>query len=247
MAAEHRRMRRLRKNTPNKGASFFVTAPGAFSSEERDASRDQGRFDLGTLYQTQLRNDRYCMIVDFANGRVLFSNALCDELFASMCPLQHRDIAGFIHPDDRLKFTASIMYLGLGKHRAMEPQEVRIMSSTGLKRVVVTAEQLVGCWWWVDFDHLENAALDSTRASNAIGSIATDTVAATSDPAATDVGQGTSMAATANDIAGASGSCVPTSVSGAGSPIAGDDNTGPTAASAALVRLGASTEPATFL
>lgn len=92
------------------------------------------------------------MIVDFSNGRVLLSNALCDNLFKTMTPLPHRDVAELIHEEHRLNFSTCMMYLNMGNYTVMEPQEVRIHSGTGVSNAVVTGELLVGTVWWLGFD-----------------------------------------------------------------------------------------------
>lgn len=151
LASEHRKLRRQqRSGKPQKTAGYFVSSPGAFSSEDRDASKHQGKFDMGTVYQAQLRTDRHCMVVDLANGRVLFSNNLCESLFENMAPLQQRDVADFIHEDDRVNFSACLMYLSIGKFAHMDPQEMRILTSKGVQVATLTGEQLEGYWWWLD-------------------------------------------------------------------------------------------------
>lgn len=153
VAAEHRRKRKeMRASKARPGAAFYMSSPGALSTADRDATLHQGRFDMGSLYQTQLRNDRYCLIVDFSNGRIQFSNELCDSLFESSSPLPQRDITDFIHEPDRAGFSASIMYLSLGKYTIMDPQELHVNTTGGVRRALVSGEQLVGCWWWLDFD-----------------------------------------------------------------------------------------------
>lgn len=151
---ELRKQRRLRK--PPKNANMFISSPAAVTTEDRDASKHQGRFDMGTLYLAQLRTDKNCMIVDFASGRVLFSNALCDQLFETMVPLPQRDIVELIHEDDRLNFSVCILYLSIGKFTVMEPRALRILAAVGTIPAVVSGEQLVGSWWWVDFEPCSN-------------------------------------------------------------------------------------------
>jgi len=130
----------------------FMSSPGAISTKDRDALRTPDKYDMITLCQEQLRRDRNCMIVDFSNGRVLLSNALCDNLFKTMTPLPHRDVAELIHEEHRPNFSTFIMYLNMGNFTVMEPQEVRIHSGTGVSNALVTGELLVGTVWWLGFD-----------------------------------------------------------------------------------------------
>jgi hypothetical protein len=147
--AERHRQTRLQKRK-NPRFNTFLTSPPAISSEDRDTS-EQGRFDMSALYQMQLRNDRYCMIVDFANGRILSSNALSESLFEPLAPLAQREVVELIDEEDRLSFSACIMYLTLGKFASMDPKEVRINTYAGVQRAVLLGNQLEGFWWWLDF------------------------------------------------------------------------------------------------
>lgn len=145
---DFRKMRRARK-TP-KASMQFVSAPGAFSSEDFDASKHQGKFDMGALYQAELRNDRIALILDIYNGRVLFTNVLCDRLFENMVPLPHREAVELIFEADRIQFSASVMYLNIGKFNQMEPQRLRINSARGVLWAFLSGEQLADTWWRVD-------------------------------------------------------------------------------------------------
>uniref|UniRef100_A0A7S4Q5M1 Uncharacterized protein n=1 Tax=Alexandrium monilatum TaxID=311494 RepID=A0A7S4Q5M1_9DINO len=167
-AAEHRRMRRMQKKNPSGGkqAAAFFSSPGAISSVDRDASKCQGKFDMSSLYQAQLRTDQPCMIVDFSNGLVLLSNALCDSLFEHLCPLQRRDVVDLIHEDDRLNFSASIMYLSIGKFMVLEPVTMRMLTAKGEHRAVVNGEQMVGSWWWLDVNLIDEATAGASSATS---------------------------------------------------------------------------------
>jgi len=150
-AEEHRRMRRLKKqNLKPRDPNAFITSPAAFTSEDRDASKEQGRFDLGTIYKAKLKEDRYCMIVDLTSVRVLFSSQLCEALFEQLSPLQDRDVADIIHEDDRSSFASLLAYLTLGKFSGMEPQVVKISTAHGMRTALISGEQLVGCLWYID-------------------------------------------------------------------------------------------------
>jgi len=159
-AAEHRKQRRLQRKT-SKNAGFYVSSPGAISTEDRDASKCQGKFDMSTLYQAQLRTDRHCMIVDFSSGRVLQSNELCDALFETMCPLPQREVADLIHEDDRLDFLDCIMYLSISKFTVLDPRGLRILTAQGTRHAALSGEQLVGTWWWLDLAPAEGGLFDA--------------------------------------------------------------------------------------
>lgn len=154
-ADDFRRLRRMQKMKAAKGSVCYVSSPGAISTLERDASKFQGRFDMA-LYKAQLRTDRCCLIVDFATGRVLFSNALCDNLFESLGPLPQRDMADLIYEEDRLNFSATVMYHSLGKYTVMEPQELRVQASQGVQWAQLSGNQLVGSWWLLQIDLLDH-------------------------------------------------------------------------------------------
>lgn len=160
--------KRVKQRKQIKNEGFFVTAPGALSSGDRDVLKHQGKFDMASVYQAQLRTDRYCMIVDFSSGRVLFSNSLCDSLFENMTPLPQRDVADLIFEEDRLGFSACVMYLSIGKFTTMEPQQMRIVTAKGVHLAVLTGEQLVGSWWRLDFAAKEG--IDNTASAAAQGS-----------------------------------------------------------------------------
>eukprot|EP00403_Amphidinium_massartii_P048140 CAMPEP_0178461408 /NCGR_PEP_ID=MMETSP0689_2-20121128/49292_1 /TAXON_ID=160604 /ORGANISM="Amphidinium massartii, Strain CS-259" /LENGTH=1175 /DNA_ID=CAMNT_0020088239 /DNA_START=1 /DNA_END=3524 /DNA_ORIENTATION=+ len=162
--AEHKRKRKEKKaeraaaGLANRSSLFFVSSPGALSSEDRDVLSGQGRFDMGALCQAQLRTERHCLIVDFATGRVLFSNQLCNNLFGNMIPLPQKDVAELIHAEERQSFSASLLYLNIGNFTTMEPQVFHILSATGVQAAVITGEQLAGTWWWLVFSPCDSEA-----------------------------------------------------------------------------------------
>jgi len=150
---EHRRMRRLKKqNLKPRDPNAYITSPAALTSEDRDASKEQGKFDLATIYKAKVRGDRYCMIVDLTAARVLFTSPFCESLFEHLMPLQDRDIADLIHVDDRTNFASCLMYLVLGKFTGMEPQVVKILTACGMQVASISGEQLAGCWWRIEFN-----------------------------------------------------------------------------------------------
>jgi len=141
-----------KQNLKPRDPNAYITSPAALTSEDRDASKEQGKFDLATIYKAKLRGDQYCMIVDLTATRVLFTSPFCESLFEQLMPLQDRDIADLIHEDDRTNFTSCLMYLVLGKFTGMEPQAAKIMTACGAQMALISGEQLAGCWWRIDFN-----------------------------------------------------------------------------------------------
>jgi len=160
VASEHRRKRQQTK-TP-KNPSMFVSSPGAFSSEVRDASKDQGKFDRATLYQAQLQSDQHCLIVDLSSLRVLFANSRCSSLFETLNPLTQREVHELIQKDDRTNVSACLMYLNIGEFGILEPQEVRILTAMGTQWASLSGKQLVGSWWWLTFSPLSEGGFVSS-------------------------------------------------------------------------------------
>merc|ERR550514_1745368 len=68
-----------RRSREPKSVSYFVSSPGAISSEERDASTQQGKFGILSLLQAQLRQDLPSLICDLNSGKVLTSNPECER------------------------------------------------------------------------------------------------------------------------------------------------------------------------
>mmetsp|Transcript_29633 Transcript_29633/g.64469 ORF Transcript_29633/g.64469 Transcript_29633/m.64469 type:complete len:1233 (-) Transcript_29633:68-3766(-) len=211
---------RRNQRTKNRGKGYFASSPGAFSSESRDASRHQGKFDMHTLYQARLRSDRHCVVVDFATSRVLFSSALCDSLFEQMIPLLQRDVTELIYEDDRLTFSASIIYLNLGNFSVMEPQEMRILSAGGVVPAKLFGEQLVGSWWWLDFapctpEDESVGGLSGSSAAGASGASPGRSWHPLGGSAAPSVGPWHTLGSTMSGF-GAGGSCVSENAATAG-------------------------------
>merc|ERR1712032_539418 len=103
-----------------KAASFFVSSPGAFSSETRDASIHQGKYDMCGVLQMQLRQGTPCLVCDISSGKVMVTNIECEELFASNDVngrLVQNDIFSRIHEDDRDKFSTSLAYLMISERQ----------------------------------------------------------------------------------------------------------------------------------
>merc|ERR1712151_908620 len=100
------RARRQGKN--RKSSSFFVSSPAAFSSDTRDASIHQGKFDMCSVLQTQLLRGSPCLVCDISGGQVMVKNNECEELFESSeaeRQLVQSDIYALIHDEDHDKLS----------------------------------------------------------------------------------------------------------------------------------------------
>ncbi|CAE8707478.1 unnamed protein product, partial [Polarella glacialis] len=139
-----------RRDQPRRDARVFVTSPAAASTD--GLSLHQGRFDLASLYQEQLRTERCRVIVDFTNGRILFSNAHANLLFSNFHSLQQKEIVDLVVEDTRVDLSACIMYLSIGKFTAMDAIVVRIITGKGIVPALLTGENMVSALWWLDFD-----------------------------------------------------------------------------------------------
>jgi len=118
-----------RLNRAKKTASFFVSSPGAISSESRDASIQQGKFDMSSVLQTQLKQDTPCLVFDISTGKIQATNAECDDLFEANSAtdrLVHADFFSLIHEDDRDQLSSYLAYLMVSERNQMDKQEVRI-------------------------------------------------------------------------------------------------------------------------
>mmetsp|Transcript_115395 Transcript_115395/g.203684 ORF Transcript_115395/g.203684 Transcript_115395/m.203684 type:complete len:1219 (+) Transcript_115395:108-3764(+) len=152
-----------RLDRKNKNASFFVSSPGAFSSETRDASIHQGKFDMSTVLQTQLRQGSPCLVCDISGGQVMVTNTECEDLFESVDlkrQLVQCDIFSLIHQDDRDKFSTFFAYLMVSERSRMDPFEIRIVTMLGhTRKVRAEGVQLIGVWWQFDFFDIGDADL----------------------------------------------------------------------------------------
>lgn len=158
---EARRARQAARRMPraHKSASFFVSSPGAFSSETRDASIHQGKFDMCSVLQTQLRHGSPCLVLDISGGQVMVSNNECEGLFETTeakSQLVQNNIFNLIHTDDRDKFSTCFAYLMVSERTRLDPIDFRILTAMGRSRKVrVQGVQLIGMWWQLDFDPVD--------------------------------------------------------------------------------------------
>jgi len=143
-----------------KAATFFVSSPGAFSSETRDASIHQGKFDMCSVLQTQLKPGTPSLVADISGAQVMVTNTECEELFESFgskSQLVQTDIFNLICIDDHDKFSNCLAYLMVSERSRMEPQVFRIVTLRGRTRSVRTnGLQLMGMWWQLDFRPLRD-------------------------------------------------------------------------------------------
>ncbi|CAE7203975.1 unnamed protein product [Symbiodinium sp. CCMP2456] len=151
-------MRASRLDRPRKSASAFVTSPATIRQNDEETIH-QSKFDVGSLYQGHLealQNDRNCMLVHFANGRILFSNACCDRLFSPLTPLRHREVTEIIAEEDRVNFSSRIMYLSIGKYSVMQREQFKIITAKGVVPANIFGEHLMGSVWWMDCELVED-------------------------------------------------------------------------------------------
>lgn len=138
-----------------KGATYFVSSPGAISSDTRDARFQQGKFDMGSMLQMHLRQDRPALVCDISGGQVMVTNYECEDLFQASGEfgrLVQRDIFSLVHEDDRDRFSQTLAYLMVSERQTMDPQEILIQTLQGQVRAVRTeGAQLIGMWWQLDF------------------------------------------------------------------------------------------------
>jgi len=139
-----------------KSASFYVSSPGAFSSETRDACIHQGKFDMGSVLQMQLPRDTPCLVCDISGGQVMVTNVECEELFEDSSDTHGQLVQSYIfdliHPNDRDKLSTCFTYLMVSERTEMDPQEIRIITRAGRVRAVRTqGMQLIGMWWQLEF------------------------------------------------------------------------------------------------
>lgn len=151
-------MRASRLDRPRKSASAFVTSPATIRQNDEEQIH-QSKFDVGSLYQGHLealQNDRNCMLVHFANGRILFSNACCDRLFSPLTPLRHREVTEIVAEEDRVNFSSRIMYLSIGKYSVMQREQFKIITAKGVVAANIFGEHLMGSVWWMDCELVED-------------------------------------------------------------------------------------------
>jgi len=151
-----------RRPKKQKNASFFVSSPGAISSDTRDASVQQGRFDMASVLQMQLSQDTPCLVCDLSGGTVMITNVECEELFQTQGTsrrLCQSDIASLVHEDDRDQFSTCLAYQMVSERTHMDPLEIRIVTGLGRARLVrIDGIQLIGLWWQLRFSPLDEPA-----------------------------------------------------------------------------------------
>jgi len=148
-----------RRPKKHKNASFFVSSPGAISSDTRDASVQQGKFDMASVLQMQLSQDIPCLVCDLSGGTIMVTNMECEELFQmreTNRRLCQADISSLVHEDDRDQFSTCLAYQMVSERTHMDSQEIRIVTGTGrTRRVRMDGVQLIGLWWQLRFSPLD--------------------------------------------------------------------------------------------
>jgi len=149
----------IRKKKEKKGALSFMSSPGAMSSSEtRDPRIHQGKFDMSSVLKMQLRQDVPSLVCDISACQVVVTNVVCDNLFGDVDgTLVGKDVCSLCHPDDSEKFSACMTYVLLSERTKMDPQDISIVTFQGRTRKVKAAgQQLVGLWWQIDLQILED-------------------------------------------------------------------------------------------
>lgn len=139
-------------------AAYFFSSPGAVSSADRDASTEQGKYDMGTLLHAQLSAATPCLIYNIFSGEVMLTNHLCEELFESKISsgrsqLTQCYVQNLVCDSDKARFISACMdyVIVSGQQHAML-QDVRISTMCGSElHVNVRAARLVEMWWRLDF------------------------------------------------------------------------------------------------
>lgn len=137
-----------------KNMSLYVSSPGAFSSDSRDAAVQQGKFDMCSVLKMRLVKGQPGLVCDISGGRVVLTNSECDALFEvdDEASMTERDVFSLIHEDDRHAFSSSFAYAMLSEKSNMNPNNFRIVTMAGRIRLVrIEGSQLVGMWWQLQF------------------------------------------------------------------------------------------------
>ncbi|CAK0857516.1 unnamed protein product [Prorocentrum cordatum] len=148
-------IRNRQKGLKKKGASFFVSSPGAFvSSESRDARLYVSKCDRESVLQMQMPHGIPSMVCDISAGKVMVTNHECNELFESNelnGLLAHYEIFSLIHEEDRDRVSQTLAYLLVSGHMRMSPEEFTIVTMLGsTRRVRAEGSCLIGTWWQLD-------------------------------------------------------------------------------------------------
>jgi len=144
-------MQPTKKNTAQ---NFFVSSPGAISSETRDASLHQGKFDMCSVLQMQLSKRQPCLVCDISGGQIMVANDKCEELFGAkegQTKLLHVDLFSLVQHPDQERFSTILAYLVVSEKTVMEPITISIVKFDGCHaRVQAEGTQLIGLWWRID-------------------------------------------------------------------------------------------------
>jgi len=156
-------IRNRQKGLKKKGASFFVSSPGAFvSSESRDARLYVSKCDRESVLQMQMPHGIPSMVCDISAGKVMVTNHECNELFESNelnGLLAHYEIFSLIHEEDRDRVSQTLAYLLVSGHMRMSPEEFTIVTMLGsTRRVRAEGSCLIGTWWQLDMCLIGDAA-----------------------------------------------------------------------------------------
>jgi hypothetical protein len=143
------------KKKTKRTASFFVSSPAALSSDARDMGIHQGKFDMCSVLQTQLKQGSPSLVCDISGGSVMVTNNECEDLFETHdteSRLVQSDVYSLIHDEDRDQFSTNFAYLLVSEKTKMEPQQLRVVTLLGNTRhVQCEGVQLIGIWWQLNF------------------------------------------------------------------------------------------------
>jgi len=113
---------------------------------------------MSSVLKMQLRQDVPSLVCDISACQVVVTNVVCDNLFGDVDgTLVGKDVCSLCHPDDSEKFSACMTYVLLSERTKMDPQDISIVTFQGRTRKVKAAgQQLVGLWWQIDLQILED-------------------------------------------------------------------------------------------
>lgn len=138
------------------GASYHFSSPGAFSSDTRDARKQQGKFDQFAVLHMHLLDNKPCLICDISNGILLLTNDLCEQLFDAIRGenrLVQENIFSLIGIVGGSSLQECFKYFLVSERDSLPPQRAIIKTLSGRSRAVhIEGCQLFGLWWRFEFE-----------------------------------------------------------------------------------------------
>eukprot|EP00929_Paragymnodinium_shiwhaense_P029376 TRINITY_DN16842_c0_g3_i1.p1 TRINITY_DN16842_c0_g3~~TRINITY_DN16842_c0_g3_i1.p1 ORF type:complete len:1199 (+),score=294.11 TRINITY_DN16842_c0_g3_i1:79-3675(+) len=151
-AAQRRLQRRQQRKEAKAGiadSSFYLSTPAALSSEDREASTQQGKFDMSLLLQHQLPQDRCSVVCDINQGHIISFTQLCNSLFDEISPLMM--VSDLFADNDRQQAMSTLLYLSVANQIALDATQLHVNTRHGPIMVTVTGRQLLGSQWALEF------------------------------------------------------------------------------------------------